>query len=108
MAISSSGGGFVRTGLLGFVGPGGLVFVCGSREGLIQAGGRQHNTDDLIATILAVEPVKFIYRGRIVVFGVKVDTDVFLLKRYSLKGAKRVLVYHINYYLRAATEVANL
>ncbi|XP_022703554.1 disco-interacting protein 2-like isoform X2 [Varroa jacobsoni] len=75
VAISSSGGGFVRTGLLGFVGPGGLVFVCGSREGLIQAGGRQHNTDDLIATILAVEPVKFIYRGRIVVFGVKVLRD---------------------------------
>ena len=68
-------GNFVRTGLLGFIGPGGLVFICGSREGLIQAGGRQHNTDDLIATILAVEPVKFIYRGRIVVFGVKVLRD---------------------------------
>ena len=26
---------YVRTGLLGFLGPGGLVFVCGSRDGLM-------------------------------------------------------------------------
>ena len=26
---------FVRSGLLGFLGPGGLVFVCGSRDGLM-------------------------------------------------------------------------
>jgi acyl-CoA synthetase (AMP-forming)/AMP-acid ligase II len=55
---------FVRSGLLGFLGPGGLVFVCGSKEGLIEVGGRRHNTDDVIATVLAVEPMKFIYRGR--------------------------------------------
>jgi acyl-CoA synthetase (AMP-forming)/AMP-acid ligase II len=55
---------FVRSGLLGFLGPGGLVFVCGSKEGLIEVGGRRHNTDDIIATVLAVEPMKFIYRGR--------------------------------------------
>lgn len=56
---------FVRTGLLGFLGPGGLVFVCGSKEGLIEVSGRRHNTDDIIATVLAVEPMKFIYRGRL-------------------------------------------
>lgn len=55
---------FVRSGLLGFLGPGGLLFVCGSKEGLIEVSGRRHNTDDIIATVLAVEPMKFIYRGR--------------------------------------------
>ena len=55
---------FVRSGLLGFLGPSGLVFVCGSKEGLIEVSGRRHNTDDVIATVLAVEPMKFIYRGR--------------------------------------------
>jgi hypothetical protein len=45
---------------------GGLVFVCGSKEGLMQISGRRHNTDDIIATVLAVEPMKFIYRGRLV------------------------------------------
>ena len=43
---------------------GGLVFVCGSKEGLMQISNRRHNTDDIIATVLAVEPMKFIYRGR--------------------------------------------
>lgn len=55
---------YVRSGLLGFLGPGGLVFVCGSKEGLIEVSSRRHNTDDIIATVLAVEPMKFIYRGR--------------------------------------------
>ena len=41
---------------------GGLVFVCGSRDGLMTVSGRKHNTDDVIATVLAVEPMKFIYR----------------------------------------------
>ena len=63
---------YVRTGLLGFLGPGGLVFVCGSRDGLMTVSGRKHNTDDIIATVLAVEPMRFIYRGRIAVFSVKV------------------------------------
>ena len=64
---------YVRTGLLGFLGPGGLVFVCGSRDGLMTVSGRKHNTDDIIATVLAVEPMRFIYRGRIAVFSVKVN-----------------------------------
>ncbi|KAK3604584.1 hypothetical protein CHS0354_005416 [Potamilus streckersoni] len=66
---------FVRTGLLGFLGPGGLVFVCGSKEGLMQVSSRRHNTDDIIATVLAVEPMKFIYRGRIAVFSIEVLKD---------------------------------
>lgn len=66
---------YVRSGLLGFLGPSGLVFVCGSKEGLIEVTGRRHNTDDIIATVLAVEPMKFIYRGRIAVFSIKVLKD---------------------------------
>lgn len=52
------------TDLLFSCNQGGLVFVCGSKEGLMQISGRRHNTDDIIATVLAVEPMKFIYRGR--------------------------------------------
>ena len=37
--------------------------------------GRKHNTDDIIATVLAVEPMRFIYRGRIAVFSIKVRTQ---------------------------------
>lgn len=66
---------FVRTGLLGFMGPGALVFVCGTRDGVMQVTGRKHNTDDLIATVLAVEPMKFVYRGRIAIFSIKVLRD---------------------------------
>ena len=46
--------------------------MCGSREGLMTLSGRRHNTDDIIATVLAVEPMKFIYRGRIAVFSTAV------------------------------------
>uniref|UniRef100_A0A8C1K963 Disco-interacting protein 2 homolog Cb n=1 Tax=Cyprinus carpio TaxID=7962 RepID=A0A8C1K963_CYPCA len=66
---------FVRSGLLGFVGPGGMIFISGTLEGLMQVGGRKHNADDIIATALAVEPMKFIYRGRTVVFSVNVLYD---------------------------------
>ncbi|XP_067215742.1 disco-interacting protein 2 homolog C isoform X3 [Linepithema humile] len=66
---------YSRSGLLGFLGPGGLVFVCGSRDGLMTVTGRKHNADDIIATVLAVEPMKFIYRGRIAVFSVRVLRD---------------------------------
>ncbi|XP_056648443.1 disco-interacting protein 2 isoform X2 [Diorhabda sublineata] len=66
---------YTRSGLLGFLGPGGLVFVCGSRDGLMTVTGRKHNVDDIIATVLAVEPMKFIYRGRIAVFSIKVLRD---------------------------------
>ncbi|XP_011315272.1 disco-interacting protein 2 isoform X2 [Fopius arisanus] len=68
-------GEYVRSGLLGFLGPGNLIFVCGSRDGLMTVTGRKHNADDIIATVLAVEPMKFIYRGRIAVFSVRVLRD---------------------------------
>lgn len=92
---------FVRSGLLGFVGPvsrtilikcicgylintgkpsvsylimtlpcylhsaqGSLIFIVGKIEGLLLVSGRRHNADDLVATALAVEPVKTVYRGR--------------------------------------------
>lgn len=51
------------------------MFVCGSRDGLMTVTGRKHNTDDIIATVLAVEPMKFIYRGRIAVFAIRVLRD---------------------------------
>eukprot|EP00118_Oscarella_pearsei_P010627 m.66278 g.66278 ORF g.66278 m.66278 type:complete len:1520 (+) comp35377_c0_seq1:125-4684(+) len=63
---------YVRTGLLGFLGPGGLIFVCGRLDGLLKVARRKHNTDDLIATILAVEPHRFVYRQRIAIFSFNV------------------------------------
>uniref|UniRef100_A0A8C8YUG6 Disco interacting A n=1 Tax=Prolemur simus TaxID=1328070 RepID=A0A8C8YUG6_PROSS len=55
---------FTRTGLLGFIGPDNLVFVVGKLDGLMVVGVRRHNADDVVATALAVEPMKFVYRGR--------------------------------------------
>ncbi|CAL8265836.1 unnamed protein product [Lota lota] len=66
---------FVRTALLGFVGPDSLVFVVGKMDGLMVVSGRRHNADDVVATALAVEPMKFVYRGRIAVFSVTVLHD---------------------------------
>ncbi|XP_039609522.1 disco-interacting protein 2 homolog C isoform X7 [Polypterus senegalus] len=66
---------FVRTGLLGFIGPGGLVFIVGKMDGLMVVCGRRHNADDIVATALAVEPMKFVYRGRIAVFSITVLHD---------------------------------
>ncbi|VDM91385.1 unnamed protein product [Litomosoides sigmodontis] len=66
---------YVRSGLLGFLGPNGLIFVVGNRNSQMYVSGRQHGADDLIATALAVEPMKFIYRGRIAVFAVNVLRD---------------------------------
>uniref|UniRef100_A0A672VCG7 Disco interacting A n=1 Tax=Strigops habroptila TaxID=2489341 RepID=A0A672VCG7_STRHB len=66
---------FTRTGLLGFVGPDYLVFVVGKLDGLMTVSGRRHNADDVVATALAVEPMKFVYRGRIAVFSVTVLHD---------------------------------
>lgn len=57
---------FLICSLLIHIFQGGLVFVCGSKEGLMLVSGRRHNTDDIIATVLAVEPNRFIYRGRYV------------------------------------------
>lgn len=40
--------------------------MCGTMNGLIQIANRRHNTEDLIATVMAVEPHGFIYKGRLV------------------------------------------
>ena len=53
---------FVRTYYMENVG--GMVFVCGTIDGMIQILGRRHSTEDLIATVLAVEPHTFVYKGR--------------------------------------------
>ncbi|XP_061150426.1 disco-interacting protein 2 homolog C-like isoform X2 [Syngnathus typhle] len=66
---------FTRTGLLGFVAASGLVYVAGKIDGLMAVGGRHHNADDIVATALAVEPMKFVYRGRIAVFSIEVLHD---------------------------------
>lgn len=42
------------------------MFICGTLDGLIQIAGRRHNTEDIIATVMAVEPHSFIYKGRCV------------------------------------------
>ncbi|XP_059355557.1 disco-interacting protein 2 homolog A-like isoform X3 [Carassius carassius] len=66
---------FTRTSLLGFIGPDNLVFVVGKMDGLMVVSGRRHNADDVVATALAVEPMKFVYRGRIAVFSLSVLHD---------------------------------
>ena len=40
------------------------MFICGTLDGLIEVAGRRHNTEDIIATVMAVEPHSFVYRGR--------------------------------------------
>ncbi|MEE6490794.1 hypothetical protein FKM82_016004 [Ascaphus truei] len=66
---------FTRTGLLGFIGPERLLFVVGKVDGQMVVSGRRHSSDDVLATALAVEPMKFVYRGRIAVFSVSVLHD---------------------------------
>ncbi|XP_062862253.1 disco-interacting protein 2 homolog A [Trichomycterus rosablanca] len=66
---------YTRTSLLGFIGPDNLLFVVGKMDGLMVVSGRRHNADDVVATALAVEPMKFVYRGRIAVFSVSVLHD---------------------------------
>ncbi|CAB3408565.1 unnamed protein product [Caenorhabditis bovis] len=66
---------YVRSGLIGFMGPDGMVFVVARRQSLLAVSGRYHSADDIIATVLAVEPMKFVYRGRICVFSTNVLRD---------------------------------
>ncbi|CAI5437505.1 unnamed protein product [Caenorhabditis angaria] len=66
---------YVRSGLIGFMGPDGMVFVVARRTSLLSVSGRYHSADDIIATVLAVEPMKFVYRGRICVFSTSVLRD---------------------------------
>jgi len=91
---------YTRSGLLGFLGPGGLVFVCGSRDGLMTVTGRKHNADDIIATVLAVEPMKFIYRGRIAVFSVRVlrDERICVVAEQRPDCSEEEVRFRIKYY----------
>ena len=41
----------------------------------MNVSGRHHYADDIIATVLAVKPTKFIYRGRVLVFSINVLRD---------------------------------
>ncbi|EDV26945.1 uncharacterized protein TRIADDRAFT_22640 [Trichoplax adhaerens] len=66
---------YVRSGLLGFLGPSNVIFVCGNRNGLMTVSNRRHNTDDVIATILAVSPSSYVHLGRIAVFSTTVYYD---------------------------------
>ena len=52
--------------------------MCGTADGLIKVSGRRHNCDDLKATILAVDPVKFVYRGRWVTINKNIDISKLL------------------------------
>lgn len=101
---------YTRSGLLGFLGPGGLVFVCGSRDGLMTVTGRKHNADDIIATVLAVEPMKFIYRGRIAVFSVRVlrDERICVVAEQRPDCSEEEVRFRIEYYEKKDRETYNL
>uniref|UniRef100_H2ZBW7 AMP-dependent synthetase/ligase domain-containing protein n=1 Tax=Ciona savignyi TaxID=51511 RepID=H2ZBW7_CIOSA len=70
---------FTRTGLLGYMNPSGRLMVTGKAEGMVQISDRIHNSDDIVATVLAIEPIRFVYRGRIAVFGITVLRDERLI-----------------------------
>lgn len=62
--------------------------MCGTADGLIKVSGRRHNSDDLKATILAVDPVKFVYRGRWVTINKNIDISKLLTwLNFSVKKA---------------------
>ncbi|RXN07093.1 disco-interacting 2 -like protein [Labeo rohita] len=68
ICVSSSSTGISYYGLPGMtknVFEDNLVFVVGKMDGLMVVSGRRHNADDVVATALAVEPMKFVYRGRL-------------------------------------------
>lgn len=50
---------------------GSLVFVVGKIDGMLIVSGRRHNADDIVATGLAVESIKTVYRGRQVCISIK-------------------------------------
>lgn len=59
------------------------MFVCGTADGIIKVSGRRHNCDDLKATILAVDPIKFVYRGRLDTNRESVYSKSFFKPSYS-------------------------
>uniref|UniRef100_A0A8C4QYM6 Uncharacterized protein n=1 Tax=Eptatretus burgeri TaxID=7764 RepID=A0A8C4QYM6_EPTBU len=66
---------FVRSGLLGFMGMGGNVFVVGRVDSMLNVSGRRHGAEDIVATAMAVQPSKVLNRGRLVVFSVPLLRD---------------------------------
>lgn len=44
---------YVRSGLVGFLGPCGLVFVIGNKNTMMCVSGRWHSADDLIGNLKA-------------------------------------------------------
>uniref|UniRef100_UPI00358FAC1C disco-interacting protein 2 homolog C-like n=1 Tax=Myxine glutinosa TaxID=7769 RepID=UPI00358FAC1C len=66
---------FVRSGLLGFMGMGGNVFVVGREDSMLNVIGRRHGAEDIVATAMAVQPSKVLNRGRLVVFSVPLLRD---------------------------------
>ncbi|XP_065052203.1 disco-interacting protein 2-like isoform X2 [Rhopilema esculentum] len=77
---------YVLTGLLGFLGPGGLVFVSGTSEGLMTVKGRKHNAEDIKSTVLAVDPIKFVHKGRIAVFSATILKEERIIVVAEQKG----------------------
>lgn len=70
---------FIRIGLLGFIGFDNLVFIVGKLDGLMVIGVCRYNVDDVVVIVLVVEFMKFVYRGRIVVFFVIVLYDDWIV-----------------------------
>ena len=71
---------YVKTGLLGFTNSAGSVFVSGTVAGMIKLGGRVHNSEDVRATVLAVEPPSFVHRLRVAIFAVSfIASGVYIL-----------------------------
>ena len=64
--------------------------------------GRRHNMDDIIATVLAVEPLKFIYRGRYVVmlkhFALFSLAWPSVLRRYEFKQVFLCILFRTTVY----------
>ena len=46
--------------------------MSGTTKGQMTIQGRKHNAEDIKATVLAVDPIKYVHRGRIAVFSIEV------------------------------------
>ena len=62
--------------------------MSGTVAGMIKLGGRVHNSEDLRATVLAVEPPSFVHRLRVAIFSVswreKIGEIIIKSLRYYL------------------------
>ena len=91
-----------------FVSQGGLVFVCGTADGIIKVSGRRHNCDDLKATILAVDPIKFVYRGRLDTNRESVYSKSFFKPSFNLFSNKPLPLFFSWIQLNLSTEEGRL